>query len=35
MSLLVAIYWPPMVVGLAIGFLSGMLAFRGSWRRKK
>ncbi len=35
MSLLIATYWPPMLASLAIGFVSGMLAFRGGWRRKK
>ena len=35
MSLLIATYWPPMVASLVIGFLSGMLAFRGGWRRRK
>ncbi len=34
MMLLFAIYWPVVLTGLAIGILSGMLAFRG-WRRRK
>lgn len=34
MMLVLGIYWPVVVTGLAIGLLSGMLAFRG-WRRRK
>ncbi len=34
MMLMLGIYWPVGVTGLAIGLLSGMLAFRG-WRRRK
>lgn len=35
MMLLLSTYWPAIVASLAIGFVSGMLAFRGGWRRIK